>query len=419
LEIIKLIIFDFDPETKYIELKKYIERIKEDIKELNSIKSSLLIFHRKTYNEVIKNISININDMKIKDLNYYKSESTQLIIKDLKSHNVTATYVEKVKDFLLFKVLYNEAFGIDQEKRFNEATKKLDEIQKSFNENIAVKDIYENNKGIFNKIKEMLSNNESKADGFIGQIKKYFNIGENKDLVEKLSLLFKSKMYEMVLKSIIYFFKNLNFPQDKEDNFITNIPDISKIEDLEILKKNLNDLKDKYHIYDYQKPKENYKFFTSLYEKKEAIDFLLAKIKESDVEKNIKNLYDRIDPTNRTITINNIDDTKRCIQIFVEFRKLKNYKEIFKYITTGLKEDDIQKFERYSKNYSSIIELDRNDDSSLNLYKEVNEYIQDANFNFRQDKEDFTYGEEGKATNMEDLIHLKNQINFQPKNKKI
>jgi hypothetical protein len=236
-------------------------------------------------------------------------------------------------------------------------------------------------------------------------------------LVEDLSLLFKSKVYEMVLKSIIYFFKNLNFPQDNKDNFIAKIPDISKIEDLEKLKENLDDLKDKHQIYDYTQPKENYKFFTSLYEKKEAIDFLLEKIKESDVEKNIKNLYDRIDPTNRTITINNIDDTKRCIEIFIKFRDLENYKEIFNYITTKLTEADIQKFERYSKNYSSIIELDRNDDSSLTLYEEVNKYIQDANFIFRQDKEDFFYGKDG-TTNMEELIHLKNKIHIKaPKNK--
>ena len=36
----------------------------------------------------------------------------------------TPEYVEKVKDFLLFEVLYDAAYGIDQqERRFNMASK--------------------------------------------------------------------------------------------------------------------------------------------------------------------------------------------------------------------------------------------------------------------------------------------------------
>ena len=56
------------------------------------------------------------------------------------------------------------------------------------------------------------------------------------------------------------------------------------------------------------------------------------------------------------------------------FLKKKNSTEIFGYIKR-LKPDQISKFEIYSKNYLSIIELDRNDDSLLNLYKQVNSSI--------------------------------------------
>ena len=80
--------------------------------------------------------------------------------------------------------------------------------------------------------------------------------------------------------------------------------------------------------------------------------------------------------------------------------------------TLTLSEEQISKFENFSKNYSSIIDLDRNVDS-VNLYKQIENYIQDATFIFRQDNEDFSFGENG-ITNMEELIHLKNKIYIKP-----
>ena len=186
---------------------------------------------------------------------------------------------------------------------------------------------------------------------------------------------------------------------------------------LEELKTSLKELQEN-HIYDYEKTNKNYRLFTSLYEKKEAIDFLLSKVNksendQSDNKQDISVLYDRIDPTNRTITIKNIQDTEACIKIFNKFKELNNNSQIFEYIKNELKDNDISKFEIFSKNYSSIIELDRNEDTSINLYKEVDDYIKNATFIFRQDNEDFTYGEKG-ITNMEKLIHLKNKIHIKP-----
>jgi hypothetical protein len=58
--------------------------------------------------------------MQIKKLNYYKKEITQIAI----------------KDFWLFKVLYNEAYGNDQEKHFEDALKKLTNISELFKDNV-------------------------------------------------------------------------------------------------------------------------------------------------------------------------------------------------------------------------------------------------------------------------------------------
>jgi hypothetical protein len=252
-------------------------------------------------------------------------------------------------------------------------------------------------------------------------MKKYFKIEEKqKGLMDDLTLIFKSKKYEMDLKSIIYFFENLKFPNaNNEDTFKEKIPSkYKKLSEmnLEELKQSLKDLKEN-GIYNYEETNKNYKLFTSLYEKKEAIDFLISKTSESNINQNITSLYNKIDPTNRTITIKNIQDTEDCVRIFNKFKELKDNNKIFKFIKKDLKEDDIYKFEMFSKIYPSIIELERNDDSSLNLFNQVNDYIQDAIFIFRQDNEDFSYGE-NKKTSMDELIHIKNKIHIKPPKEK-
>ena len=53
----------------------------------------------------------------------------------------------------------------------------------------------------------MLIKNEMIADEFITQIIDYFKIEEKKELINDLTIIFKSKKYEMDLKSIIFFLK--------------------------------------------------------------------------------------------------------------------------------------------------------------------------------------------------------------------
>ena len=115
LGLIKLIYLEFDPEKLYGDLKNIIDQIKKDIDELNLIKSSLLIFYRNRHQKEIREISKIINDMQESNLNNYKTEQTQQQIKLLKTFKGKVEEVENVKDFLLFKVLYNEAYGNDEE----------------------------------------------------------------------------------------------------------------------------------------------------------------------------------------------------------------------------------------------------------------------------------------------------------------
>ena len=124
LGLIKIIYPEYEPEYRYNELKRTIKKINNDIEELSFIQNSFSKFHSEIYKSKIKEISYIITDIVAHNLNNYKAEETQAKIRLLKELMSTAEKVEKVKDFLLFEVLYDAAYGIDQqERRFNMASK--------------------------------------------------------------------------------------------------------------------------------------------------------------------------------------------------------------------------------------------------------------------------------------------------------
>ena len=68
------------------------------------------------------------------------------------------------------------------------------------------------------KIKEKLSNNEERSKEFIKNLTDYYNI-EDENLIDELTILFKSKKYEMDIKSIIFFFEYFeNLEKEFKDN---------------------------------------------------------------------------------------------------------------------------------------------------------------------------------------------------------
>ena len=418
---------NFDSENAYNTLKNILDSIKKDIQELTRIKKSLSIFQKERYLIEIRNMVDNINKLESIKIKEYNSDTFASPLSNLKNLATTANKVDLVKDFLLFKVIYENTKGKNQEERFELANTKLEEIKKLFEppkdkgnkenkenkEKIDIDKIYNLYKEYFDIIKKKLINNEKRSEAFLQTFKKYFNIKENeenKDLIEDLNILFNSKKYELELESIIYFFNCLN----KDDEWIKDLSKkIEKLSEKNLtnMKTNLKELKND-QIYDYQTKNNYFKIFTSLYGKKEAIDFLQKKINI-----NINELYERIDPNSPTITIQKLDDTKKCIKVFNQFEAIKNNKKIFEYIKS-LKDDEIKAFESYSKIYLSIIELDRNYTLALNIFDQVNGIIKSAKFLFQQDTEFFYYGDDEKKTSMEELIHLKNKINISAKGPK-
>ena len=137
--------------------------------------------------------------------------------------------------------------------------------------------------------------------------------------------------------------------------------------DLKYIKKILNELKDK-GIYDYEKEENYFKLFTSLYRKKEAIEFLKSKINQD-----IKYLGDRIDPIIQNLNLKDIEDAEECLKIFNEITGKDNF-TIFEYIKKQLNKEQINN-ESYSKNYSAMVDLDGNDNSSFNIFGKVDKII--------------------------------------------
>ena len=166
LGLIRIILENYNPEEVYNNIHKEIKEINKYIEELASIKNSLSIFHNCKYLNEIREIIKVIEDLLKQPIKKYKKENIENKITNLKELKQVCEEINSVKDLLLFKLIYDESFEKDQQKRFNEGISKLKEIIKSLfdKDNYNFKDVYEKNKKIFNELKNKVNNDESKAD---------------------------------------------------------------------------------------------------------------------------------------------------------------------------------------------------------------------------------------------------------------
>ena len=150
------------------------------------------------------------------------------------------------------------------------------------------------------------------------------------------------------------------------------------------LRRTLKYLKDK-KIYDYEI--ENsffYQVFTSFYDKKEAIDFLLSKI---NAKANFDELKVKLDPTNRSISIKDIEDSNSCLNQFTELKN-RNDTKIIEHLRE-LDEETIKKMISFSKHYPSIKELDSKNEKDI--FENIYIIVDDATLTFKLDSEIFRY----------------------------
>ena len=156
LGLIKLKLEIFQPQNAYDTLKQTLNDIKQDIVALSNIKKSLSIFHRETFREEIRIIMDFISKLETIKIKEYRDGKIYESIKDLKTKfEQIAKGVDLVKDFLLFKVIYDNAKGKSQDIRFQKANDKMNEIRRSFVEGKkSIDEIYDKNKVIFDDIKK-------------------------------------------------------------------------------------------------------------------------------------------------------------------------------------------------------------------------------------------------------------------------
>ena len=410
LSLIKLILDGFMPDEQYNKLKNRNDEINKDLNDLKYIKDNIIIYLKDYYQEIITRIIDVIKNNQNKKIIDYKGGKIGDLIKETESLRELADKINEVKDFLLFNVIHEMNSGKEENINFDHSYETLQKIKVYLESNTDIIELNNQHKDIFKKIKEKLSNNGDEANDFIKKLKEYCNIS-NGNLIDELTILFKSKKYELDINSIIFFFENyfekdnkdwndkINYKKQWEENF-QNIKD-----DLSRLKEN--------GIYDYTNIGKYNKLFTCLYNKKEAIDFLFSKTSDE-----ILKLKDKIQPTDRTISIKDIMDTEKCVLVIGKMKALKDNFKIFEYIKR-LDEKTITYFENYSKVYSSIIELDDTDDDiSDNVYDKVVNIIRDAILNIFQDTENLIYKNKNneeirKEENIiEDLVHIKNQIHI-------
>ena len=231
---------DYVAENKYFEYKTNIDNINKKVALLISTKDSLMIFHRNKFIDDIRKIAKILDEIENSPISNFRNNETNKSIDELRDkHNDLCLKINEVKDFLLFKKIFEKAQGQDQADRFNDAYKKLNSLKITFTENpknieaIINDKAYEN---IFKDIKEELGRkDEIKSDVFLEQMKKYFTITD-KNAINDLKMLIKSKKYEMIVNSIDYFFryflnKDLNLPEkmrNLSDQSLTYLKDALK-----------------------------------------------------------------------------------------------------------------------------------------------------------------------------------------------
>ena len=434
------------PDEKLEELKKKNNDINNDIENIKFIYNNIKIYYKVDQKAMINKLFEAMKDNDNKEINQYKSGGKiGDLIKDCENSGLseTARRINKVKDFLLFKVIYEmNAGNKNDESNFMGAYKifeKIGDFLKANNDSTDVNKLYEENKDIFDKIRENLSINETEAEKFVDKLKSHYSI-TNEKLIDDLNILFKSKKYELEINSIIYFFKF--FKEDKTiiTDWNNKIPETYKDlseKDFKTIKtilvklqkdgiydyqyeyknenenKNKDDNKNESKIKDNEKVYYNYnRIFTCLYGQKEAIDFIFEKINQKKL--NLDYLKNKMQATSKTLNIKDVIDTEECICHINKMNLEKTNMERLNYIKS-LKNKAIEQFENYSKIYLAIIELDRSDDFSDDVYDQVFSKIEeDLTLNILQDEENFMYfskkDNKFQPLSMKDLIDIKKKI---------
>ena len=180
----------FNPDEVYLRLKRIKEEINNLIDELTYIKDNINKYFKETYKDKLLKITEAIKIFSNNKISDYYGDRYRIRDLDLDKLKVIADKINKVKDFLLFKVIYDMNVGKDEEFRFSNSCKTLDDIGESIKKKSNVSEQF---KEIFDKTREKLDDNEEEIRKFIDDFKDYYNI-KDKQLIDKITKIIKNEL---------------------------------------------------------------------------------------------------------------------------------------------------------------------------------------------------------------------------------
>ena len=411
--------YNNNTEEIYENINKYNKEMNDTLQELSNYKNNLEQYHKDYNKNEISAMDNYINDIKKETYNYFykKRVEIQNLLDETKE---TYNKVNDVKNSKIFKLFFTKANSKKDSKNnvtpFEQAYSEFKEFKKSLAEKgadfINKSSNKSNQDNILNKIIEQNHEDQEFQKELISLI---HNEGKNDD---EFNLTLNNKIYENDLNSTFYFLKYFHNIRDEIQELEIKCKEIFNKKNIAEMKNFLQELIIE-GIYDYTKEsnmnqKSNYiKVFNSYYEQNQALDFLYNHNTED-----IKHLYDKIQPNNRTISTKDITDTYNCVGFFQELKQKKTLKEILEYIKLKMDLDDTLKcFNNYINIYRSVSELDRNFDFSLHIYEEIDDITNHAKFIFNKNSDEFKYKtinknkkEEFKIITINKIKELKNKI---------
>ena len=212
LSLIKIITPAFNPKEQYEKLKTINDKINDDINQLKYIKDNIILYFEVTYRVEIEQIIDVIKNNHNKKLEDFRGGKIGDLLKEMGNLKELAEKIDKVKNFLLFTSIYNIEKTKDEKKSFDKVYEILDEIGDYIEKNNDIIELNKKYKKYFNK---KISNKEEEANAFIEKLKNYYNI-TNDNLIDELTILFKSEKYELDIESIMLFFEFM-FQKDNKD----------------------------------------------------------------------------------------------------------------------------------------------------------------------------------------------------------
>jgi len=417
---------DINSQDIYEDLNKYFNEMKNTLDKLSEYKKALELYYQEYKKKEISDLNKIYEEMKKGTYNYYykKKAEIQPLFDEFKD------YVEKVNDVKNLKIfrLFFQKNNMKKEPKDNDGSTPFDKAYSEFKK--FKQSLTEKGPDIINSsnqdriIKKLIEQNQEDNEIQKEILSLFHGQGKNDD---EINLLFNSKIYENDLNSMFYFLSY--FQKDKAEiiNLKEKCQNFSGKKDIIEMKGILNELKER-GIYDYTKEsnnknKSNYiKMFHSFFEKRQALDFLYYHNTED-----IKILYDKIEPNNKTLQMKDISDTLNCVGFFQELKEKNDLKEILNYIKIKLDNKDLLiRFENYSEIYRSIIELNQNFDFSQNIYEEIEVILNDAKFIFNKNNDEFKYKKKNGSKDYDDeyenitidkIRELKNKLQIKKERK--